>query len=77
MRQLESDVAWRVLGRAGGATPEGDAAALDDYFNLDTSLAELARCWAAACPYFAHVHQHFKGWHMCMWGEVDGRKGTG
>lgn len=61
LRQLEGDVAYRVLARGPGACPAGDAAALHDYFNLRTSLAKLAQEWAAADARFAHVHPSFLG----------------
>lgn len=36
LRQLLDDVQWRVLARGPGASPEADAAALREYFNVST-----------------------------------------
>lgn len=59
MRQEQDDVAFRVLARGEGAHVAQDEAALHDYFNLGTSLAELSLQWAQGdarfrkiCPYY-------------------------
>jgi hypothetical protein len=64
MRQLADDVQYRVLARGACANPAGDAAALADYFNLGTQLAELAPAWRAACPRYAHVAALLPGARM-------------
>ncbi|PSC71264.1 N-glycosylase DNA lyase [Micractinium conductrix] len=46
------------------AEAAADAAALRDYFNLGTSLAELAPGWCAACDRFAAVHPLLPGARM-------------
>lgn len=64
LRQLEGDVQYRVIARGAGASPDGDAAALADYFNLSTSLAALVPGWAAACARYAAVTPHLPGARM-------------
>lgn len=61
MRQLESDVEYRVVARGAAAAPSADAEALADYFNLSHSLAGLAAGWAAADARFAAVHPYIPG----------------
>ena len=64
MRQEQDDVAFRVLARGEGAHAAQDEAALQDYFNLRTSLAELSLLWTQGdarfrkiCPYFPGAPQ--------------------
>lgn len=64
LRQLDGDVAYRVLARAPDAAPAGDAAAVGDYFNLDVSLAALAKKWRAADPNFARLADVLPGARM-------------
>lgn len=46
------------------AEAEADAAALRDYFNLSTSLSQLAPGWCAACERYASVHALLPGARM-------------
>ena len=64
MRQLDDDVAYRVIARAPGASPAGDAAALADYFNLSVNLSALAEEWRAADPNFARLSVVLPGARM-------------
>jgi 8-oxoguanine DNA glycosylase, N-terminal domain len=64
LRQLPSDVEWRVLARGPSADADGDAAALRDYLNLETSLTALAEGWAAADARFAALAPHLPGCRM-------------
>ena len=57
-------MAWRVVARGGGADPAGDAAALAEYFNLGTRLADLSPGWAAACSRYAAVAPLLPGARM-------------
>ena len=64
MRQEQDDVAFRVLARGEGTHAAQDEAALHDYFNLRTSLAELSAQWAQGdgcfrkiCPYYPGAPQ--------------------
>lgn len=61
MRQHDSDVSYRVLARGPAAPPEGDAAAIADYFNLGTSLAALRAQWSKADDRFAAVTPYLPG----------------
>ena len=61
LRQEVDDVAYVVLARGDGAHPAGDAAALRDYFNLDTRLAPLAAGWAEADKRFRDVYPYIPG----------------
>jgi 8-oxoguanine DNA glycosylase, N-terminal domain len=61
LRQEADNVAYLVLARGDGAHPAGDAAALRDYFNLDTRLAPLAADWAAADTRFRDVYPYIPG----------------
>jgi 8-oxoguanine DNA glycosylase, N-terminal domain len=63
LRQEADDVSYAVLARGDGAHPAGDAAALRDYFNLDTLLSPLAAGWAAADKRFRDVHPYIPGMH--------------
>lgn len=64
LRQLDGDVAYRVLARTPDALPAGDAAAIADYFNLDVSLGVLAKKWRAADPHFARLADVLPGARM-------------
>lgn len=64
LRQLPDDVQYQVVARGAGAAAAADAAALHDYFNLGTRLADLAPSWRAACPRYAHVHHLLPGARM-------------
>ena len=61
MRQLDGDVEYQVVARGPQALAIEDAAVLHDYFNLGTSLADLARQWCAADTRFCTVHPHLQG----------------
>ncbi|BDA51122.1 N-glycosylase/DNA lyase at N-terminal half [Coccomyxa sp. Obi] len=61
MRQEENDVLFRVLARGAGAVPCGDAAALHDYFNLGSRMADLTAHWAERDPRFRSIHPYFPG----------------
>lgn len=61
IRQLEDDVAWRIIGRAPQAAEAEDTAVLADYFNLSTPLADLVRTWSASCDHFARIQPYFQG----------------
>lgn len=63
MRQEDNDVMFRVLARGAGALPCGDAAALHDYFNLGSRMAELTAHWAERDPRFRNIHPYFPGLH--------------
>lgn len=56
-------VASGALAKAE-AEAEADAAALRDYFNLSTSLAQLAPGWCSACKRYAAVHALLPGARM-------------
>ncbi|KFM26186.1 N-glycosylase/DNA lyase [Auxenochlorella protothecoides] len=64
IRQLEDDVAWRIIGRAPQAAEAEDTAVLADYFNLSTPLADLVRTWSASCDHFARIQPYFQGARM-------------
>ncbi|WIA29588.1 hypothetical protein OEZ86_012079 [Tetradesmus obliquus] len=65
LRQLLDDVQWRVLARGPGASPEADAAALREYFNLDAAdLAVLYSEWCSRDARFAAVSPHLPGARM-------------
>ncbi len=61
LRQEADDVAYAVLARGADTPPAGDAAALRDYFNLDSQLAPLAAGWATADKRFRDVHPYILG----------------
>ncbi len=61
MRQEEDDVLFRVLARGDGALPGEDAAALHDYFNLGSRMADLSAHWADRDPRFRNIHPYFPG----------------
>lgn len=61
MRQEEDDVLFRVLARGTGALPSEDAAALHDYFNLGSRMADLSAHWAERDPRFRNIHPYFPG----------------
>ena len=61
MRQEEDDVLFRVLARGDGALPSEDAAALHDYFNLGSRMADLSTHWAERDPRFRNIHPYFPG----------------
>ena len=63
MRQEENDVMFRVLARGAGAVPSGDAAALHEYFNLGSRMADLTAHWAERDPRFRRIHPYFPGPH--------------
>ncbi|GAB4821909.1 hypothetical protein N2152v2_008955 [Parachlorella kessleri] len=64
LRQLDGDVEYQVVARGPQALAAEDAAVLHDYFNLGTSLAELAQQWCAADARFCTVHPHLPGARM-------------
>ncbi|KAL4458510.1 hypothetical protein ABPG75_013375 [Micractinium tetrahymenae] len=64
LRQLANDVQYQVIARAPQDLAAADAAALRDYFNLPTSLAQLAPGWCAACDRYAAVHALLPGARM-------------
>lgn len=64
LRQLDDDVAFKVLARAPDALPSEDAAAIADYFNLSVSLGTLAEGWRAADPHFARLSTALPGARM-------------
>lgn len=64
MKQGPTDVQYRILARGPAAQPAEDAAALGDYFNLSTSLAELAAGWRAADERFARLSAALPGARM-------------
>ena len=61
MRQEEDNVLFRVLARGDGALPSEDAAALHDYFNLGSRMADLSAQWAESDPRFRSIHPYFPG----------------
>jgi intraflagellar transport protein 122 len=61
LRQEANDVVYTVVGRGPDAEQQGDAAALRDYFNLNTSLVPLAQQWAAADKRFCDVSPYIPG----------------
>ena len=61
LRQEADDIVYTVLARGDDAPPDGDAAVLRDYFNLETSLVPLAETWAAADERFREVAPHIPG----------------
>ena len=70
LRQLDNDVAYKVIARAHN-TPEGekenegkDASAIADYFNLSVNLSELCRQWKRADPHFARLSSILPGARM-------------
>ena len=64
LRQLDDDVAFKVLARAPDTSPSEDAAAIADYFNLSVSLATLAEGWRAADPHFDRLSTALPGARM-------------
>jgi N-glycosylase/DNA lyase len=64
VRQLEDDVAYRVIARSQCARKDEDQAVIFDYFNLSTNLSALSDQWAAADPRFRSVCQYIPGARM-------------
>ncbi|KAK9839369.1 hypothetical protein WJX84_000149, partial [Apatococcus fuscideae] len=61
VRQPEEEVEYSVLARGLESEPQQDRAVLQDYFNLQTSLAELSHVWARQDPRFEAVAPFFPG----------------
>jgi len=64
VQQPEEDVEYSVLARGLDSEPQQDRAVLQDYFNLQTSLAELSCGWARQDPRFEAVAPFFPGLHL-------------
>ena len=64
VRQLEADVAYRVIARSLEASVDEDQSVISDYFNLSTNLSALSDQWAAADPRFRSVCQYIPGARM-------------
>lgn len=61
MQQLDDDVRWRVLARGDSAPQSDDQAVIADYFNLGTSLSQLADLWAARDVRFSTIREYIPG----------------
>lgn len=64
LRQLQDDVKWQVLARGPGSSPDADAAALHDYFNLGIDLAAFYSEWAERDERFWHIAPALPGARM-------------
>lgn len=64
LRQLQDDVAYKVLSRGSGAHPGDDFDAIADYFNLSVSLATLSKEWCAADEHYAKLSTALPGARM-------------
>ena len=61
LRQVDTGtVHYRVVARGQACSPSGDAAALRNFFTLDTKLAEVGRKWSQDARFRA-VAPHFQG----------------
>ena len=61
MQQLDDDVRWKVLARGDSAPQSDDHAVIADYFNLGTSLSQLADLWAAQDVRFSTIREYIPG----------------